>query len=363
MFLSHVHRIPARPRHTVAAMALLLPLGMIGCGGEEPAPPTPTPAAETAATAPANPMPDAPAAAAQAPEAPAAPAAVDIDTTRFPALGEPAIIELLDAGAEPRRPLRYAFEAGQSEAMHTSMNMHMMFSMNGQDMPPMDLPRFTVSGEAVPETVTDDGDAHYTFRFTGGKVDASENVPPQMLQAMRDAMAMIEGVTGVATVSSRGLTTDAEINGDESLQGPMASMVEPLRQSVKQMATPLPEDPVGEGAKWEIRQTVDQQGMRIYQTLVMNLVRLSENDADLEFTIDQKAPPQDFQPAGTPPGTDMHLVSSDGIGAGNTKLVFNRLISEASITMDASTQMEVNANGQVQPMAMDMTIDITVSAE
>ncbi len=60
------------------------------------------------------------------------------------------------------------------------------------------------------------------------------------------------GFAGTATVTNRGATKDANFQMPENADQSMKDMMDSMKNSLKQMSSPLPEEAVGIGAQWEV---------------------------------------------------------------------------------------------------------------
>jgi hypothetical protein len=298
------------------------------------------------------------------PKAPDAPPSKPGDTTaKAPGDAKPSadgfpIVKLLDAGKDPKTVLRFKPTAGSKTTLELTMKMSMEMALGGNSMPSPKLPEMKMAMDMTVKDVTPAGDATYDFTLTSADVADDPAAMPQVVTAMRQALAGAKGMTGTAKVTSRGFTTEGEFKTPDNMDPKAKQLMDGMKQSLKQMSAPLPEEPVGVGAKWEVQYNITQNGMSLTQIAQTELVSLEGNKAKLKLTLSQKADPQKVSAPGMPPGVEMQLTSLKSDGTGESNLDFGKLwpeSSKAGLTSEIKMQME--QNGQKQDMTMKMGMD------
>lgn len=325
--------------------ALALGLAPAACKKETAPPETTEPAAEA----------EAPAAEATAPAEPTAPAP---ETAAAPASDEVKVV-LLEAGSEPRRVLRYALSPGHTEkmAMVIDMTMHMDMPQLGKQtvaMPPMKM----IMDLAIAEKVGDD-EARYTFEVTETDALPKDGIAPAMAQAMKTQLGQLVGMKGSAIVDTRGFNRDATIELPPGLPPQMQQMMQGTQDSMDQMSSPLPEEPVGIGAKWEQHQTLTQNGITVKQKTVFELVKLDGDKGVLKATVEQSAPEQSVQMPGMPGKAKVLSLVSKGEGQIHFNLA-NLVPDKASIDLDTDSAFEIDGGGQPVTMKMKAETGMTI---
>ena len=101
--------------------------------------------------------------------------------------------------------------------------------------------------------VSPEGNLTYQFKVEAIEVVPEEGVADMMVETLRTQMRSLEGLTGRATVTARGLVREADLKAPPGGSAQMQQSLENLRQSMRQMSAPLPEEPVGKGARWEMK--------------------------------------------------------------------------------------------------------------
>jgi hypothetical protein len=273
-----------------AALALAL---AAGCPkAPPPERPPPAPAAARAPDAP----PGAPAPPALHPPPPAAEAAL---------AGAPARLVLHDAGAAPRVRLgALPTPAGTWGVAHRSETT-LQSSLAGLDSPPVAVPARTVhaalSGPAP-------GAPAHTRRLVVRAVDegGAAGAPPPA-KAPRHALEGAE--LTLQPVPGGGWSV-----ADAPAPGPAAALLDALLSPAGILGVPLPDSPVGNGARWEHWSRATQGGLPVVQRLGVQLTVEPGGARTLQVHATRWVDAPGPVPLPDPPGATLVGFSSDGTG-------------------------------------------------
>ncbi|MGA9855148.1 MAG: hypothetical protein WBR29_07745, partial [Gammaproteobacteria bacterium] len=197
----------------------------------------------------------------EAPQASAAPVPDPFLSARPPAsssasadLAPPApksSVTLQDPGREPRRELRYAWREDDKEQMAITLRTTVSAESGGarQDVP---FPALHIALAIDAKSVSADGDLRYAWRVTSAQADADAGAPQQVAEGWAAQLAPIAHLSGTGAFTSRGLSAGVSLDpptaGDAGMEG---EMVVQVLQMLRDACAPLPEEPVGTGAKWQ----------------------------------------------------------------------------------------------------------------
>lgn len=259
-------------------------------------------------------------------------------------------IKVLSTGKGKKQKLRYQLKKGIKQTLVTDMTMDM--KMQTPQMPiDMKMPTMRmVMSLAVTDKVGGD-EARYTFALTDVDALARAGVESFMVEAMKTEMAKAKGMTGTAIVDSRGFNRDAKVDFPEGVDASTKQIMESSMQGVEQMSTPLPDQAVGVGARWEVRQKVDQNGMTIDQVSVFELTKIKGNKGTMKVTVKQSAPRQKVSG-----GMGGELLKLESNGTGTIEFDLAQLVPRSKMTLKSEYQMDVA--GQRVDAKMDMAVDI-----
>jgi hypothetical protein len=275
-----------------------------------------------------------------------------------------ATMKLLEAGQPPRRKLRYAWRADQKEQLAMDLRLSVATEAAGAKQPELPLPTVHIVIAIDPQSVSPEGDLRYAWRVTSAGVTADGQTPSQVGDGMRAEVAVIEHLTGTATVTSSGLAREVVIDAASVADaGTAGQMVEQVRQTLRDVAAPLPDEDVGKGARWQKTSQIDAKDARVAQTDTFTLVSLDASDkGKLEDVLAQTAPPQPLRAPGMPEGSRMRMDSMLASGGAKTSFDLSRLVPQTKF--DGTTTMVVS--GQTpgsgsERMTMVMRMGIVIA--
>jgi hypothetical protein len=260
-------------------------------------------------------------------------------------------------GAAPKKALRYAIPAGQKSSMDLTINIGMSMNVAGIAMP-MDMPGMKMTAETAVTNVDPNGDITYTLAFTGLTIDAAANANPAVAAAFQGAAANITSMKGTSTITSRGVTKSSKMEvGDPTMQ----QMLGQMTSTIENLSNPFPEEAVGVGAKWEVRQAVVAGGQTSFVKTEYELVAFDATTVTLKTKMEQTAPPQPVSNAALPPGTEIALEKLTGSGTGTTRISLNSLVPTVEMNSTIVSSMVMSMGGATQPVSTDMTMKMSIA--
>lgn len=279
----------------------------------------------------------------------------------FPANGEPPTVKLVYPGAEPRRPIRYAIAKGRTEHLMMDMAMELAMNMGGASLPSIPLPTMRMAADVAVTDVTPSGDASYRVALTDFKLVNTANVDPTVLAALQGAGFNVKAISGGATISARGISRNATIDTSKVTNPQMAQMVDRMSSTIQQLALPFPEEAVGSGAEWEVRQTLVVNSVHTFQKIVVDLVALNDASCTLKLLTEQTAPPQPVTAPGLPAGVDASLENMRGSGTGTMTIRFDSLVPTSQASLSSSAVVSVAMGGTSQQVSTQTTVRLSVA--
>jgi len=273
------------------------------------------------------------------PEAPAQPEAPEV-----PKAGPPTV-ELLDAGKEPREPLRLQVPLETAETMSLTMAMTMSVKAQGTPMPPTTLPPITMVMSIEGAEKLDDGKVRFRSKLTGIEVGAAAGpTPPGMVEQLEAQMQKLVGLVQTGVIDPRGFATEGAMELPEAAPPQARQMLDGMKSSLEQFAVPLPAEPVGAGAVWRVTQAPAINGIQIQQTIEYTLVSRKGAEIELEAKVGQKALSK-FVEVPQAPGMKLEIESWKGVGVGAIAMSLDRIVPKQS-SLDVDSAWTMKANGQ-----------------
>jgi len=267
-------------------------------------------------------------------------------------------VKVTDLGQGERRELRLRIAKGWKEAGVMVSRVEMATEASGASLPPQKMPAPEVTIRVEVTDVSADGDFTYTFQFSEVKLTEEEGVSPLALEAMKSQLQSVKGLTGTATVTSRGVVKKVDMKVPDSAAPRVRQTIEGTLQSFKSFSVPLPEEPVGVGARWDVEQVVESGGLKVNQSTGFELVSFRDDQVRLKVRVKNSGSARDLKARGGPAGSRVSLLSMDLAGAGETILHLQRVLPEKT---DLQVAGEYRTRMEIQGQSRDLTTRTKVS--
>jgi hypothetical protein len=302
-----------------------------------------------------------------APAASAPPAATAPASTAGalpPAPAATARVRLIDPGKEPRDTLRYAWRPTEHERLVMELRTAASTEGGGAATPEIALPAVRIAVAIDPTRVSPEGELAYAWRVVSTEVDTADGGRGTVADGMRSEVAAVEHLSGTATVNPLGLTTSLLVDPGSlpaSGAGGSGQMIEQVRQTLRDLAAPFPEEAVGRGARWEKLSQLSSKDARLSQTDTFTLLAVTKSGGTLDDVLAQTAPSQPLPTPGTPNAQarmDSMLASGDG------KTTFDRSRLAPQTRFEGTTTMVVSSDAPpdgVQRRTMILHVGITLT--
>jgi len=253
-------------------------------------------------------------------------------------------VKLLDAGKKPRRALRYQLRAGAKETVKISTDMSMKMEMAGSALPETAIPTIEMEMAIGVEKKLSNREYRYEFSVTSATARKRAGVMDQMVTLVQQALDSAKGMSGTAIVDTRGFNRDMKVNMPAGLAPQMEQMMQGMNKGLDQMSAPFPAEAVGKGAKWQVRQVIEQGGMKLRQVLTFRLVALKGDTGTLEVSVVQTAKPQTI----TVSGMTAELIRYSGKGSGTSKFSLLKLVPTMTMKVKSEYAMKVGSYGEMK---------------
>jgi hypothetical protein len=319
-----------------------------GCGDDESSPASPGSAAKPAA--------------ATEKAAVAAPTGAAVRTPApavEPPRPAPAKVVLLEAGRKPRRALRYELPGSYRDKLGMTIRVGMEMG-SGAEAVKIDLPVIRL-GMDVTSAGERSADRVFRFELTDADAQAGDKMFASMQDQLVAQMKKAVGAAGTLVVDPRGVNREVNLELPPDMDPQMSESMRWSRQAMEQMSAPLPEEAVGKGARWQVEQLVQLNGLAVVQRTEFELTALKRTRASLKTTITQRADPQIVALPGVPAGFKAELLSHSGKGSGRIDLDLGRLVPiKSTVRLETETSMRITGQGQVQPMQTRARAEVSV---
>lgn len=278
----------------------------------------------------------------------------------FPAQGAPAVVKLISTGGEPRSPLRYKVSSGLKARTSATMAMGMSMDMGGMAMPEMKMPVMKMEVAMTVTSVAANGDIAFAMSIPSASFDTA-GVDPAIAAAMQGVNTDMSAVTTTGVMTSRGLTNQA-LSYDKVTDPQLKQVLETAGPMVQSMSFPFPEEPVGIGAKWEVRQRANSGGIMAMSTATAELVAVEGSKITLKITTSQTAPPQVMKNPALPAEVEATLSKFSGTSTGTAVIDLAQLSYDGETNGRIVMDLQVAMAGMQQTMAMTTSMKVTTAA-
>ncbi|HSF72946.1 MAG TPA: DUF6263 family protein [Microcoleus sp.] len=274
-------------------------------------------------------------------------------------------VELLNPGVEPRQELRLKPAIDVKETTVMTVKIDMEISASGRSSPGAKIPVSVMTFETKVTKIDPNGDIHYEFAYTNSDIAGDTgNMPPAVRDAMRSALKSMVGVKGSFIMDNRGFHKGGDFILPEGADNNLKQMVGQMSQSLEQLASPLPAEAVGTGAKWRVSSSSDFSGMNVNDIATYELDSWQDGVLSLNVSIEQQANPQNITSPQLPAGSTLTLKSFSSQGRGKVTGRLDKLMPfRSNVSISSNSEMSAKNAGSSEEltittkMVMEMTFD------
>ncbi|MFA9470217.1 MAG: hypothetical protein ACERNK_06585 [Deltaproteobacteria bacterium] len=200
---------------------------------------------------------------------------------------------VLEAGDEPRAPLRYTIQDGSTTTSTMELTTSSMTTTTsaGAEIPKTPSLRFVVS--SGPAIKVESGDTRFDIRIVKAEAIMPPGVDPEVENDFNRSAALLKDVGGWVEVDDRGIVQHTELNQaakNSNVPARLLMTIVHARTSLARII--LPAEPVGLGARWEARKELKIYGFEMQQVDRYTLTDKVGDEVKLNIEIVQTAPKQ-----------------------------------------------------------------------
>lgn len=277
----------------------------------------------------------------------------------------PPAVTLLSAGKRPHHLLRWRFEEGVKRTLTMTIHSNVKLAVEGRAGPASQSSPLIHTMEIQVDKVTPEGDALLSFAVTHGAFADTSALDPDAAADIRRALDSMVGVQGSYRCTARGLVSDVRLDIPPDASPMLRQLLEDMRQSLRQIAAPLPERRVGRGAKWRVETELQLDRVRAVQRSTFRVVSVRQAIVNVDLVVEQSADPQAMVAPGTPEQQWPELRSLRSTGRGKARWNLDQLGAVRS-QMSAKLIMELTVRDEAareHAMTMTMSTDLAMLNE
>src|SRR5262245_25891497 len=260
-------------------------------------------------------------------------------------------VVLIKAGSPPRKPLRYRFEAATKPYRMTQT----MVQTGIPGVPP----QTTTMRAAVDVTIADVAGDHASMTMSMHDLQMGSGAG----SPSADASSLLKGLT---IKIAMGVNERGKVDGvTADVAGPSNPAVDLMKKTLstamadasKQNITPLPDEPVGVGAKWAVDSTSTTMGMSITARIEYEILSFEGETAVVKMTMKNDSKDQDMEVRGR--GQKMHIESMAMVTEGTLRMGGGLVMAASRMRM--KNRMRMKPAGATE--AIDTDQDMTATFE
>jgi hypothetical protein len=274
-------------------------------------------------------------------------------------------LKLLGAGTGPRQALRLNPKPGDKQTIILNAKVGIDTKM-GDQPPPFKLPSLTntldIPLDITVKDVSNKGDITYEVAASdaGGGGEPKPGAP-QGARARKPAASEAKGVSATGTISSHGFSKELEFKGPPNADPQIRVLMDLMKDVFGQLTVPLPEEPVGVGAKWEVKAPIQSHGIKVEQTANYELVSIEGDSFKIKGTTTQRAAGQKIDNP-IMPGTKVDLTKWSGKSSSELGLDANKVMASSG-TMEMHTEIGMGIIMGPQSPSFTTKMDVNLRIE
>ncbi len=267
--------------------------------------------------------------------------------------------KLVEPGAEPRAPRRYAFAPGKGETRVGQVRVAV--TVVAPNTPPQEQ-----AEPALDLTVklSTKGAAKGTFPFEVKLEKAAlaegQGLDPRAAAEAQKQLSPLAGLAAKVDISPRGVIGELTFAGDEKAAKPgTAEVLQMLQQTLEFVAVPFPEEPMGVGAQWDIASVNVAQGTKVTTATRFQLKEWTGDGGVITAEITRTAPRSPLRDPRMP-GAQLTL---SGKGNYTFKVKLDRPTQKVSGQSSTVAKIDVPKSEKGPAQTITQTIKTTHSLE
>jgi hypothetical protein len=267
-----------------------------------------------------------------------------------------ADLRLLDAGSEPRAPLRYRLTAGQHDGVVIELVTELKLAMGDMSPPPVRSP--TVY--AALDVAVAGGGPRIKLEGKLAKLDVPDDpgIAPAVITAVRGDLDRLAGTPFTVVFTDRGQLELVELPAPTDANTQVLTTLDRLRDALHLLLPPLPEAPVGPNARWQVRRRAVVGPAHVDERTIYKLE--PEGRSRLSVSVGMDARPQPLTMPGTPPGATLALTSFEGGGKGQVELQATSFVQSSTLRWSSLGRGTANPAGE-PPAPFTLNVDSSIS--
>jgi len=272
-------------------------------------------------------------------------------------------VKLLEAGAEPRTVLRLQANAGEIQKLKMVIRLKMALVASGVPSEAMSIPPMNMTATLTTKSVSSLGEAAFEVVINEAGLLTEGELPQEGVEAMRKQLEAVKGVVMTGTLTDRYYNRKMDAKVPSGASAEVRESINDIKDAFANTEFILPEEAIGVGASWEVKQKTKNQGVNVDQTIKHELVSMDGNTLTIKSTTSETAANQKI-PNPILPALKVDMTKMTGTGTENATIDLTKLMPIKS-TAENKTEivMSVATDSKKQSMTMKMETQATLESE
>jgi hypothetical protein len=273
--------------------------------------------------------------------------------------GKP-VVKLIEAGAEPRAAVAYAFTEGAIQSAVIGLDMVMGAKSKGMELPRTAVPHMAMTLDLNPAEKNAAGDFRIAAKLVDVGIEPTGITQTKIAESLKPQLATVKGMSMSYWVSPHGTVRDVKVDLPPGMPPEAAKMLQSMNQSFESMVAPLPKEPIGTGARWQVITRIASQGADILQYTTFTLKNREGTRLGLAADLKQFAANPVIDNPAIPAGMTARIKAFDSGGSGDTNLDTAEVAPVGGkLSMKSSMEIEVSqpsGPGESNVVHSDLTV-------
>lgn len=265
---------------------------------------------------------------------------------------------VLDAGQEPRAPLRYDIAPGTSTTSTMDFGLAALAtSRTGAELTVVPGVRLHI---ASGPSIESKRGTRFDVRITKAEALVPAGLDPDVARDLNQSAAVLNNVGGWVEIDDRGIIQASELNEQaQRADIPVRLLVMIINARTSLSRVILPAEPVGVGARWEAQKQLVLYGFAINQVDTYTLTEKNGDELKINIAVQQTALPQtvNFDDEGIALTVESYSMNASG------KIIANlrALEANAAASGDSTGVLQVQTPEGTEPVEVDRAFQVRMT--
>jgi hypothetical protein len=269
------------------------------------------------------------------------------------------VVKVIDPGAEPRQLLRYNIARKLDNHMVMEQTMASDMKMGDQRITQkMPTTRWTMDVEVAPDA----RGRVITLKTSVASIDVlGGDAAAPVVRQLKETYGKFVGLSYTTTSTPRGIALES--SGFEGKPATTEAVAQ-VQQMTRQLSAPLPSEPIGKGAVWEVVSKLPLMGMTIQMKARWTVKSIGPGRVTGEVELNQAQTGEHMDLPNGPAGSGIDIKSMTMKGNGTFDWDLARFVIASQMQMDVHMAgVGKSAKGPGLAYDMDMKMQTVVKPE